>query len=52
MERDRQLVHFQALAVAKRFPLKSLQFLPNSQKFLEKDTLTSSTASEGAAKET
>ncbi len=31
MQRDRQLVHFQALAVAKSFALKSLQFLPHGQ---------------------
>jgi hypothetical protein len=33
MKRDRQLVDFQALAVSKRFRLKSLQFLPHGQDF-------------------
>jgi hypothetical protein len=32
MKRESQLVHFQAFAVAERFTLKSLQFLPNGQK--------------------
>jgi hypothetical protein len=32
MEYNRQLVHFQALAVAKPFALKSLQFLTHGQK--------------------
>ena len=32
MQCDRQLVHFQALAIAKAFSLKPLQFLPDCQK--------------------
>jgi len=31
MQRDRQLMHFQAFAVAERFTLKPLQFLPYGQ---------------------
>ena len=32
MQRDRQLVHFEALAVAKTFAFKPLQFLSHGQK--------------------
>ena len=31
MQHDREIVHFEAFAVAKAFALKSLQFLPHGQ---------------------
>ena len=32
LQRHGEIVHFHALAVAERFTLESLQFLPNGQK--------------------